>query len=233
MAIEGYLAMTGAEMRRCAPLPRGVGWMACHFTSTGVGDLPGCVPPGSLLILDDSRLPEQPDLDRICRELNQALRRSSCSGLLLDFQRRDNPMLKEITQALAQALSCPVAVSEGYGRYTHGPVFLSMVPPHIPLSQALKPWKGRELWLEAGRATEIITLKFSGAEIAPAQSPLPPCPMADPELCCHYGIEVKEDKAVFSLRRSPEDLQQHLKQAEALGVTRYVGIWQELKYLPI
>ena len=56
MAMEPYLAMTAGEIRGASVLPRRTGWLSCHFSPSGAGlsNLPVALPPGSLLILDDS-----------------------------------------------------------------------------------------------------------------------------------------------------------------------------------
>ena len=56
MAIACYLAMTAAEFSVCTSLPPHIGWLACHFSSSGPGlsNMPKALPPDSVLIVDDS-----------------------------------------------------------------------------------------------------------------------------------------------------------------------------------
>jgi len=51
----------------------------------------------------------------------------------------------------------------------------------------------------------------------------------DPALCCRYHIRVGENSAIFTLWRDWECLEMLLEQAEKLGVTRAVGLYQQLK----
>ena len=233
MSIHGYLAMTPAQIRSARPLPRSLGWMSCHFSEEGIRDLPQSLPPGSLLILDDSRPPDALDLELICSQLETAIGKNGCSGLLLDFQRKGLQGIDSLVKALTQALPCPVALSETYAALSSGPVFLSLPPAHRSLEASVRPWAGRELWLEIGFGAEIITVRPEGAAIEEALSPLPPCPLADPRLCCHYAIETSDDRAVFYLRRSPQDLKALLLRAQALGITRNAALYSELPYLPL
>ena len=52
-------------------------------------------------------------------------------------------------------------------------------------------------------------------------------------LHCRYRLQLSEDSARFTLRRTQEDLDALLEAAEPLGVTTAVGLWQELgSYVP-
>ena len=122
-------------------------------------------------------------------------------------------------------------------RFTGGgltcPVFLPPVPPDVNLADYLAPWQGREIWLELALDGEAITLTPSGAITAP----LPPAAQLlgghrDEKLHCHYQIHTDADSARFTLFRTPEDLDELLIEGEALGVTRAVGLYQELHGIP-
>ena len=54
----------------------------------------------------------------------------------------------------------------------------------------------------------------------------------DEKLHCHYQIHTDADSARFTLFRTPEDLDELLIEGEALGVTRAVGLYQELHGIP-
>ena len=53
-------------------------------------------------------------------------------------------------------------------------------------------------------------------------------PLADTQAHCHYEIQLSDTCATFTLGRSKEDFSQWLQDAEALGITRVVGLYQEL-----
>ena len=50
-------------------------------------------------------------------------------------------------------------------------------------------------------------------------------------LHCHYHVSTAPDKAVFSLMRTWEDLQELIQDGKAFGVSAAVGLYQELFYL--
>lgn len=54
----------------------------------------------------------------------------------------------------------------------------------------------------------------------------------DEKLHCHYQIHTDADSARFTLFHTPEDLDALLTEGEALGVTRAVGLYQELHGIP-
>ena len=82
MTIARYLAMTGAEMAGNAVFPDYAAWMACHFSPGGKGlsNLPKGLPPGSLLILDDSTPIQDHDPERIAAELGSCMERLNARG---------------------------------------------------------------------------------------------------------------------------------------------------------
>ena len=80
---------------------------------------------------------------------------------------------------------------------------------------------------------ETVTLTPAGATTAP----LPPAAQLlgghrDEKLHCHYQIHTDADSARFTLFRTPEDLDALLTEGESLGVTRAVGLYQELHGIP-
>lgn len=236
MAIEPILAMTGAEIQQNAPLPPKLGWLGCHFSpcGTGLSNLPRQLRAGSMLILDDAVPIHGHDPARILAELEAAMARLQCESLLLDFQRPGEPETEEVAAVLVRELSCPVGVSALYGEGLECPLFLPPAPLDVPLADHLAPWKGREVWLEAALDGQILTLTESGC----ASAPLPPGEKPqgghwEARLHCHYTIQAAEDRAVFTLYRTPEDLQALLEEAQTLGVTRSIGLYQELDGLLI
>ena len=124
MAIPQYLAMTAAEMA-LAPLPPHPAWMACHFSpySTGLTNLPPKLRQGSLLILNDRTPIHCHDPERVCRELNTALHRFGCVGLLVDFQ---NPVCPETRVRVRKRGGVPAPGAHGCGR---GGIFAEMGGP--------------------------------------------------------------------------------------------------------
>lgn len=230
MAINAILAMTAAEIRANTALPPKIGWMACHFSpcGTGLSNLPNRLPPGSMLILNDFIPIHGHDPDRIVSQLKEVMDKQRCESLLLDFQRESDDT-GVLTKAIVEALPCPVGVSELYAKGLDCPAFLSPVPPDTPLTEYLKPWHDREIWLDAALNGSIITLTADGA----ASNPLPPyespgCSHSDEKLHCHYSIALTENQARFTLFRTPEDLAALLEDARTLGISKTIGLWQEL-----
>ena len=228
MPIPRYLAMTPGEFRAVSPLPQKVGWMACRFSPDGKGlsDLPRSLPPGSLLILNDSRPMGSQDPEEISAQLKTAAENLQISALLLDFERENIAGQQELAKLLTASLPCPVAVSAPYASDLPGPVFLPPVPPEVLLEDRLAPWQHRTLWLELAGTRRQLRVTESGTEIS--DSPVAgPLPLSDSRLHCHYRIEKSENQIAFTLGRTPEDQQSLLAQAESLGVTAAVGLWQE------
>ena len=228
MPVPGYLAMTPARIRSAPALPPRIGWMSCRFSPTGLHGLPRHLPKGSLLILDDGGDCPLTDPDAVVSQLRETAAALSLSGVLLDFQKPVEDPLFRLASRLCRELSCPVAVSQKYAEATHGPVFLDLIPPHRSLAAHIRPYAGRELWLELGPGAETVTVTSEGARFSAPRYPLPYCPFADLQLCCHYHLDLQEDRAVFTLLRQSGDLKALLQQGEDLGVTRYVGLFGDL-----
>jgi hypothetical protein len=228
MAIPLYLAMTAAEFSSCNCLPAHTAWMSCRFSPGGksLSNLPSSLPPGTLLILDDQTPPSGHDTVLVRQQLSEIIDANRCSGLLLDFQRSHSEETAEIVKGLL-SLPCPVCVSHLYAKELSCPVFMPPCPLTVPLSEHLAPWDGREIWLEVATDSTAITVTGSGSRIS-----YHPCagdfPYRDAILHCRYRIETASDAALFLLRRTFADLPPLLQEAEKLGVTRTVGLWQEL-----
>ena len=224
MAIVRYLAMTAGEMASSVSLPPRAAWMACHFSpyGTGLANLPQRLAPESLLILNDRTPICDHDPVLIAAQLEDCAERLGCSGVLLDLQRPGQAQTREL-------VSVPVAVSECYAREVPCPIFLPPPPPDEPLETYLKPWKGREIWLEAATDGLEIQLREEGAVATPLSCwEIPESRgFVDEGLHCHYRCEVREDCAVFTLWRNSADLDELLTEAEEFGVTTAVGLYQE------
>ena len=231
MAIAPFLAMTGAEIQAVSKLPPKTAWMACHFSPYGLGlsNLPRSLPTGSLLMVDDITPPHGHDPDLIAEQLTSCTEKFQCSGILLDFQRQNSPETAALAKHLAEALPCPVAVSERYAGNLDCPVFLSPVPHSMPLNTHIAHWQGRKIWLEISLEGEILTLTENGCGLTSLPCPDPSSEGFEEEsLHCHYQIAVNEKAARFTLWRNQEDLRELLEEAEKLGITAAIGLYQEL-----
>ena len=229
MAIRQYLAMTGAEMALAASLPPCPAWMACHFSpySTSLTNLPGKLPPECLLILNDRTPIHGHDPARVCQELEQVLHRFGCTGLLVDFQNPPCPESLALADYLCRNLEVPMALPPEYGGETRA-VFLPPVPTDVALEAYLEKWRGREIWLDASRLGQNILLTEKGAAYEENRRQDFDHVHADEKLHCHYSMEEAGDALVFHTWRTREDLTQLLEEAERLGVTQAIGLYQEL-----
>ena len=150
MAIACYLAMTGAEFSNCFNLPPHIGWLACHFSSSGQGlsNIPKVLPPDSVLILDDSTPFHDHSADVILRQLQETLSAMRSRAVILDFQREKNSEVQKLAAMLQKELSCPVAAPPEYALKDH-PVFVAPCPLSRPLEKHTAPYRGRPIWLDA------------------------------------------------------------------------------------
>ena len=228
MALPLYLAQTRMEMGVNSPAPNFFAYMALHFSSSGTGlsNFPESLPPEAMLILDDSTPLDGHDAIRIVKELSGLMELQQCESLLLDFQRPDYPELAALAKVISDTLPYPVGVSDRYAQGLSCPVFLSPVPPDRPLHEHLAPWTGREIWLEAALDGMELTLTEDGCTAAPLLD-YSGDGMMDEQLHCHYAIRL-DSAARFRLWRTREDLDRLLQKAENAGITRAIGLWQEL-----
>ncbi len=231
MGLPINLAMTPAELFSTRSLPEKIAWMACHFSPYGEGltNLPDLLPSGSMLILND-RMPCQghsPSL--VVHQLGDVVARLGCACVLLDFQRQPDGESQAMAEAVVQALPCPVAVSEGYAEKLNCPVFLPPPPLHVLLKEHLARWQGREVWLEAALCQEAVRVTAQGTAFSPQ---LPPDHLEggffDETLCCCYHTVVSSEEACFTLFDTVQSLRRKLELAASLGVTRAVGLYQEI-----
>lgn len=231
MAIRPFLAMTVAEIRNISPLPDRIGWMACHFSpySVGLTNRPKNLSAGSLLIVNDVIPIHGHDPEIIAAQLLETIEEFDCCSVLLDFQRPDNLETGRMASFLTDALPCPVAVSDLYADSLSCPVFLSPLPPHLPLREHCVPWQDREIWLELAMGAEEILLNDTGATVTPLPCLNDKSGHWDKTLHCHYRVELSEDAALFTLWRTAEDVQALLEEGESLGITTAVGLYQEFR----
>ena len=215
MVFPRYLAQTPTEFLRFPP----DGFLPALFAGNPE------IPETALLILTD-RVPFSKEAaESILGVLKKAA--GKFSSLLLDFQRPGISVQQHLAEVLSGKLPCPVGVSEPYAENLSGPVFLSPAPLHIPFAEYAESWNGRELWLDLPPLGESVTVTEQGANSRFLPDSGFPAPFAAESLFCHYGMTVSEDSAVFSFRRTPEDLQVFLEALPKFGVTRTVGLFQE------
>ena len=228
MGIPLYLAMTAAEFAHCTEVPAHCAWMACHFSpyGTSLTNLPNRLPKGNMLILNDRTPVHGHDPKQIRQMLGDTVAGLGCSAVLLDMQRPNCPETQDIIRE-ALTLPCPVCVSDIYAKELDCPVFL----PPLPLTQTpdnyFSPWVGREIWLDVARECVELTVTAEGCRSC-YSNPSGDFPFREENLCCHYRAELQENCIRFYLRRTKEDLHDLLEQSAAYGVTKGVGLWQEL-----
>ena len=226
MPIAGYFALTAAEYQAAPPVSP-VAWMACHFSpyGTGLSNLPDVLPPGSLLMLNDRTPIQGHDPERIATQLEAFWERQPCRGLVLDFQRPGCSESQALAAFLCRSCSVSVAVSSLYAQELGCPVFLPPVPLDVPAETWLAPWHGREIWLDLALEAQKLTLTATGLTTSPAV-PLP-AGFREDALHCHYAISPGEQQVDFTLWRTREDANSLLAAVEPLGVTTWVGLYQE------
>lgn len=232
MEILRYLAMTAAEVQSNPNPDFPIGWMSCHFSpnNPGLSNVPTSLPPNSLLILDDSFPFQNHDVDTIENQLKEIISQFQIQKLLLDLQR---PKSEEVEMLIAQfcnALPCSMAVTESYAEKSSCGVFLSPPPLHRTLKDHIVPWRGKEIWLELAPQAACYAITESGCSIKPdSLTAKEQFPHRDKNLHVSYRIEPSEDCVVFRLQRSQEELEKLVKEAENLGITTVIGLYQEFK----
>lgn len=225
-----YLAMTAAEIYHTASLPPKLAYMACHFSSygTGLSNLPNRLPEGSILILND-RIPIcGHDENLIVQQLLSLSETFSCPWILLDLQRPTQEYTPLIT-ALWEGLSGKIAVSQLYAKPFSCPVFLSPLPVGCTLEKHIEPWKDRPLWLDISCETAKITVTADGSHReALSYEAVEDLPLHSDILHCSYQISVKPDRAEFTLSRTKTHLPELLAEGMSLGISRFIGLYQQL-----
>ena len=230
MGIQGYLAMTAAEFFHKEQVDHPA-WMSCHFSpwSDDLTNFPQALPPGSMLIIDDSTSPSHHDPIQIIKQLEAYCSRVKPECILLDFQRPQNAKTQEIAASLVSALAVPVGVSEAYGQGLSCPVLLNCPAPGTSLESAAADFPNRELWLELVPESRKVILTESGCQIIPETFDLLKEPFHyDTETASNYHWYLESQQAVFHIQRDHACLKNLIKQADALGFTRTIGLYQQL-----
>jgi hypothetical protein len=230
MAIPMFLAMTRSEWMQRKDSGTPIGWMACHFSpySTGLSNRPSSLSAGSMLILNDRTPVNGHDPDVIAAQIEETVIQYSCSHLLLDLQRPDEPQTFAIVKAIAQSCPCPLGITEYYADGIDCAVFLPPVPLNIPAARYLQRYSGRQIWLELSAECLSISVTKDGSRFR--NLPLQEAGDAvfqDDELLCHYDTTITADQICFSLHRTPEDQKLLVMEAEKLGVTCVTGLYQQ------
>ena len=231
MPIPCYLALTEREFSHIPSIPENCAWMACHFSgySTGLSNLPRQLPPGSMVIVNDLIPVCGHDPERILAQLLMLLEQVQPVGFLLDLQRPGEAQTRQIAKVLTEGLPCPVGVTPEYAKSLDCPVFLEPPPLYVSLETHIAPWRGREIWLEATFGFQRLTVTEAGCQIETVEEhTLQESALFDEALCCSYHVHKDGQSATFTLRRKREELEKLLLQAEALGITRAVGLYQQL-----
>lgn len=229
MGISRYLAMTRSELEAFS-LTQGhaPAYMACHFSpySTGLSNIPASLPDGAMVILNDRTPIYGHDPQQIARQITDVTERTHCSCVLLDFERPGYEETKRLCEFLIANLSCPVGVSALYAEGTDCPVFLPPVPMDMTLGDYLAPWQGRQVWLDIAPEAVCVSVTEAGSRFSPMAGSSPPeNAFFDDALHCHYRSEVLDDRIHFYLWR---DLASLIEEADALGVAKCIGLYQEL-----
>ena len=225
MAIAAILAMTEQEIHTVPSTPRSFAFLGCHFSSTGSGlaGLPHGLPEGCGLIIDD----RNPLIHTDFRAITQQLRKLNPTYLMLDFQHPPTDAAIRLATELS-TLPCPVVIPPDYRENLHLPVFLPPIPPCISTDEYLRPWKGREVWLELALDAAEIIVTANGSQIRsfahaePAENA-----HKDSMLHCHYKISRDEDSLKFYCYRTKEDVEDLLS-ALPPNISHAVGLFQEL-----
>lgn len=231
MGLPLNLAMTASEMSACSRLPEHVAWMACYFSPYGQGlsNIPDALPDRAMLILNDRLACDGHSPGLVLEQLAEAVERLGCESVLLDFQRPPEPESEAMLRQILSALPRPAAVTAAYAADLACPVFLAPAPLHIPMEDYLKPWQGRDIWLEAALCQEQITVREGGVAYS---TQFPPEYLqegfAEEALCCRYRSKIEPDRVCFTLFDTRETLEAKLALAQSLGVKRAVGLYQEL-----
>lgn len=230
MPIPCYLALTAAEFANTDPLPEKIAWMACHYScyGTGLSNLPTQLPEGSMIIVNDRTPPDRHDPQRILEQLRSLTETLKPDSILLDFQRAGFSLNQQLPQILVEGLPCPVGVTAEYAQHTNCAVFLEPPPLHMPLSDYIAPWEGREIWLEAVSETKCYRITAEGCQIQSQEDcPLPEPVLTEESLFFRYHLELADDAAVFTLHRDKKSLDALLE--NATGITRAIGLYQQLR----
>ena len=226
-----YLAQTAGELWGNVPTEEKLAYMACHFSlyTTGLSNIPSALPPGSMLILNDQIPICGHDPYRVKDQLAQAIKSLNCDSLLLDFQRPGSEETAALCRLLSAEFPCPLGISHHYAEDLACPVFLPPPPLDLPLAEYIKPWDGRQIWLEAALDAAEFTVTPDGCQVssfpyAHAQEET----FIEETLHCRYRCQVDSERIHFFLYRTADQLDALLKEADSLGIERSIGLYQQL-----
>ena len=93
MIFPVYLAITAQEFTHFSGLSSTLCYMACHFSPGGEGlsNLPISLPSDTIICIDDSTPVTNHDPAVVTMQINDLVKTHRPCGILLDFQRPDNP----------------------------------------------------------------------------------------------------------------------------------------------
>ena len=85
-----YLAMTAAEFQNCSSIPAHPAWLSCHFSpyTKGLSNVPGQLPPGAMMILDDANPICGHDPEVVRAQLDATVRKTNAAASCLIFKNR-------------------------------------------------------------------------------------------------------------------------------------------------
>ncbi len=227
MFSDVFLAMTLPEIKE--NLPNRMAYMALHFSpyDTGLSNIPGFLPQGCILLLDDSMPADMHNREVVAQQLKVLVDQFSPAAVLLDFQREASPESETMVDSILQALPCPVGATEQYASKFGCPVFLSPLPVNKPIEEHLTPWLQQGVFLELATESIATTVTRDGSRTS-AIPYTDSFPLEDQKLCCHYDVEVQKGEAIFRLTRTKKDLAVLAEQAYRMGVKGVVGLYWEL-----
>ena len=229
MALPFYLAMTQGEFLKCQHFPERIAWMESSFSTSGTGlsQLPKKLPPDSLLMVTDQFPPQGHDSELIVRQLTKFLDTNKISGVILDFQRPCTEESFHLADAIRKSLPCPVALTPPYITDRDCIVFLPPIPDYQTAKDWLKPYQGQEIWLETQLVGTEMIITGDGCRCHSLEKSLQGSIFEDAQCRCHYTLGIEQDQAVFSLQRKEDDLRALLNEAQGMGATKALGLYQE------
>ena len=228
MDFPGFLAITASEMAACWVLPPRIAYMSCHFSPYGRGlsGVPRSLPPGSVLMLTDRTPIAGHDPGLVAQQLEEAARQLACRALVLDLQ-RESEEAQAIVDAVT-ALPCPVVVTERYAGQRQCAVLVAAPRLWTPLWEALSPWKGRTIWLETVCDSALVTVTDQGSRYK-AFDGVPTDPQWDHAMQVLHEAQHTDTCALYGLWRTEAQLPAFMEAARKLGVTEFLGLWQQLR----
>lgn len=240
MSIPMYLAMTAGEFSKAYPLPPRTAWMAMHFSVSGPGlsNRPTALPPGSLLILDDQIPWNGHSLEAVCQETVDTLLLTGAAGLLLDFERSPTEETRCLASLLTQCCReahYPIGMPPAFLGQEHAAVFLPPLPCWQSPGEALAPYAGLEIWLEAAPCGCRVSLQTDGVTMQPeeagilAETAKKHISFLDSKLHCHYFATPAPEGLQLSLYDTAESLEEKLEACRPYGVTLAIAIWRQVQ----